>query len=245
MIRSTFHTFGVLSVLALILTSCASLTKKVVIPDQPSPEGRLAVMGPDRSFNLDAPPRDWMISGGDGSAPSSSISSVMRDGVPALELKSGSERVIAVRRVNAMMLATPFLSWSWHLSNHGEGIHPMRLIVGFHGGAPADTQLDSQGDGLPPHDRALALVWGDTALRRGSLSLPPAQKSFQAPIYTVRGGRENTRKWWLEHVDLSDLYAKAWPNDDRARARIAFIGLASAPTRTVVRGRISGILLTH
>ena len=245
MIRSSFHTFGVLSALALILTSCASPTKKVFIPDQPSPEGRLAVMGPDRSFSLDAPPRDWMISGGDGSAPSSSISSVMRDGVPALELKSGSERVIAVRRVNAMMLATPFLSWSWHLSNHGEGIHPMRLIVGFHGGAPADTQLNSQGDGLPPHDRALALVWGDTALRRGSLSLPPAQKSFQAPIYTVRGGRENTRKWWLEHVDLSDLYAKAWPNDNRARARIAFIGLASAPTRTVVRGHISGILLTH
>lgn len=253
MIRSTFHTFGVLSALALVLTSCVSATQQAVIPDQPSPEGRLAVMGPDRSFNLDAPPRDWIISGGDGSAPSSSISSVMRDGVPALELKSGSKRVIAVRRVNAMMLATPFLSWSWHLSNHGEGIHPMRLIVGFHGGvpadtergAPADTRLNSQGDGLPPHDRALALVWGDTALRRGSLSLPPAQKPFQAPIYTVRGGRENTRKWWLEHVDLSALYTKAWPNDHRAHARIAFIGLASAPTSTVVRGRISGILLTH
>ena len=248
--RSVFYTFGVLSAAVLALSSCAASTK-VIPPDQPSPEGRLAVMGPDRSFNLDAPPTDWIISGGDAHSgggvvgKSSSLSTVMRDGVPALELKSGSEHIIAVRRVNAMLLATPFLSWSWHLSNHGEGIHPMRLIVGFHGGAPADTQLGSQGDDLPPHDRALSLVWGDTALRRGSLSLPPAHKPFEAPIYTVRGGRENTRKWWLEHVDLSDLYAKAWPNDNRRRARITFIGLASAPTRTVVRGRISGILLTH
>jgi len=233
----------------LVVASCAKSTY-VVVPDQPSPEGRLAVMGPVRNFNLDAPPADWIISGGgthrdEAAARSSSISSVMRDGVPALELKSGAERVIAVRQVNAMMLATPFLSWSWHLSNHGEGIHPMRLIVGFHGGAPKDAVQTSQGTGLPAHDRAIALVWGDTALRRGSLSLPSANKPFEAPIYTVRGGRENTRKWWLEHVDLSDLYAKAWPNDNRRRTRIAFIGLASAPTQSPVRGRISGILLTH
>ncbi|MBL4614710.1 MAG: hypothetical protein JKY27_07550, partial [Magnetovibrio sp.] len=118
-------------------------------------------------------------------------------------------------------------------------------VVGFVGGAPEDTKNDVQGVALPPHDRALALIWGDTALRRGSLSLPPLERPLEAPLYTVRGGRENTRKWWSEAVDLSDLYAKAWPNDKRRKVRITFIGLAAAPTQKVVRGRVSGILLTH
>jgi len=231
-----FVAFGVSA-----LSGCAEHT---FTPHQPSPEGHLAVMGPEPSFNLDAPPEDWIISS-DGDTVPNAISSIMRDGVPALEIKSGSARTIAVRQVNAMMLATPYLSWAWHLTNHGDGIHPVRLVVGFDGGAPEDIKTDSQGDGLPAHDRALALVWGDTALRRGALSLPPAERPFQAPLYTVRGGRENTRKWWLETVDLSDLYTKAWPGDNRRKARITFIGVAAAPTQTVVRGRVSGILLTH
>jgi len=238
---------GVLGLGALVLAVSSCVAPKPVIPDQPSPEGRLTVMGSQQSFNLDAPPADWIVSGGGGlkGHDRDAISTVTRDGVRALELKSGPQRVIAVRRVDAMMLATPFLSWAWRLSNHGAGIHPVRLIVGFNGGAPQGTALDSQGDGLPPHDRALALVWGDTALRRGALSLPPTNKPLEAPLYTVRGGRENTRKWWVENVDLSDLYAKAWPNDNRKRTHITFIGLAAAPTHNVVRGQISGILLTH
>lgn len=234
-----------LSTLAISLTSCSTPD---IIPYQPGPEGRLAVMGPDRNFNLDAPPADWIISSDadtGGGKTSGTISSVTIEGVPALEIKSGPKHIIAVRNVNAMMLATPFLSWAWHLSNHGEGIHPVRLVVGFRGGAPQDTELGSQGGDLPPHDRALALVWGDTALRRGTLSLPTPEQPLQAPIYTVRGGRENTRKWWLETVDLAELYAKSWPNDEHRRVRITFIGLAAAPTSTVVRGRVSGILLTH
>jgi len=233
------------SMLAISLTSCSAPD---VVPYQPGPEGRLAVMGPDRNFSLDAPPADWIISrdaNTEEARASGTISSVTLDGIPALEIKSGPKRIIAVRQVNAMLLATPFLSWAWHLSNHGEGIHPVRLVVGFLGGAPEDTELGSQGGDLPLHDRALALVWGDTALRRGALSLPTPQHPLQAPIYTVRGGRENTRKWWLETVDLAELYAKAWPNDNHRRARITFIGLAAAPTSTTVRGRVSGILLTH
>jgi hypothetical protein len=89
------------------------------------------------------------------------------------------------------------------------------------------------------------LVWGDTALKRGALSLPPPDRPLEVPVYTLRGGRENTRKWWFETVDLSDLYAKAWPLDDFRHVRITFVGLAAAPTETVVRGRISGISLTR
>ena len=31
--------------------------------------------------------------------------------------------------------------------------------------------------------------------------------------YVVRGGRENLGRWWQESVDLSALYARAWPGD--------------------------------
>ena len=145
----------------------------------------------------------------------------------------------------AMMLATPFLGWSWSLSNHGEGIHPVRLIIGFKGGVSAEDETTSRSKGLPLHDRAITLVWGDTALRRGAFSLPPEERPFEAPVYTVRGGRENTRQWWSEAVDLSDLYKKAWPQDNHRRVRIAFIGLAAAATPSPVRGRVSDITLTH
>lgn len=232
-----------LSITLLALTACGSAPP--ITPDQPSPEGRLTIMGAASSFNLDAPPADWIVSGG-GREASTAISNVVQDGLSALEIKSGPERIVAVRQIDAMMLATPYLSWKWHLSNHGAGIHPIRLVVGFQGGLPEELESAAQGTNLPHHDRALALIWGDTALRRGSMSLPPpATAPFEAPLYTVRGGRENTRKWWPEAVDLSDLYAKAWPNDNHRKVRITFIGLAAAPTQKVVRGRVSGIFLTH
>lgn len=240
---SLLRNLAALCGLALSLAACAQ-TPRTVVPSQPGPEGHLTIMTPGQRLNLDAPPADWIISGGeDDGIPS--IATVTQDGVAALEIKSGPHRVIAVRQVNAMMLATPFLSWSWNLSNHGAGIHPVRLVVGFYGGAPADTKTGGQGNNIPPHDRALALVWGDTALKRGALSLPPPDRPLEVPVYTLRGGRENTRKWWFETVDLSNLYAKAWPLDDFRHVRITFVGLAAAPTETIVRGRISGISLTR
>jgi len=234
--------------MVLTLTACA----QPISPNRPAPEGQLAVMGSGLNFALDAPPRDWIIAtdaANRGPTPASTpLSTVVIDGVSALEMRSGPVRSLAVRRVDAMLLATPYLSWAWHVSDHGTGIHPVRLVVGFMGGAPDSAQVEvmgGDGGGLPEHDRALTLVWGDTALRRGTLSLPPAERPLEAPIYTVRGGRENTRKWWQDTVDLSDLYAQAWPEDSRRIARITFIGVAAAPRVPAVRGRVSGILLSH
>lgn len=204
----------------------------------------MAVLGPEPSFNIDAPPKDWIIST-DNSDGRASLTTVTFQGLPALELKSSNTATIAVRRVDAMLLATPFLSWQWNLSDHGPGIHPVRIVVGFSGGVPEGEDATQLGGGLPTHDRALALVWGDTMLKRGSLSLPPAEHPTEAPLYTVRGGRENTRRWWPEAVDLSQFYAKAWPSDDRRQVRITFIGIAAAPKMPPVHGRVSSILLSH
>jgi len=235
----------IIGALALTLTACA----KPVPPNWPTPEGQLTIMGPGLQFNLDAPPKDWIIATDEantGPSPTSTpLSTVLYDGVWALEIRSGPVRSIAIRKVDAMLLATPYLSWMWNLSDHGPGIHPVRLVVGFNGGTLGGGTSGLLGDGLPAHDRALTLVWGDTALRRGTFSLPPADRPFEAPVYTVRGGRENTRKWWADTVDLSDLYARAWPQDTLRTSKITFIGIAAAARTPAVRGRVAEIRLSH
>jgi hypothetical protein len=206
-------------------------------------------MGAGLNFNLNAPPEDWLIVIGDKKsnpkANFSPLTSVSQDGVNALEIRSGPSQMIAVRKVQAMLMATPFLKWDWHLSDHGQGIHPVRIVIGFKGDAGDGTIKQRSGGGLPDHDRALALVWGDTALRRGTLNVPDPNKPHLAAVYTVRGGRENTRKWWRDTVDLSELYRQAWPYDERRTIRITFIGIAAAPHTPPIRGRVSGIELTH
>lgn len=246
---------------ALLLIAVFSLSACTVAPPSmppapkktnrpgPSPEGRLAIMSGGLKFDLNNPPKDWLIATSDETVKANSVfsplTSVIRNGVPTLEVRTGPAQSIAVRRIDAMLMATPYLSWAWNLSDHGVGIHPVRLIVGFKGGGSKQTTFREQKDGLPAHDRALTLVWGDTALRRGTLTRPNKNRPFEAAVYTVRGGRENTRKWWRDTVDLSDLYKQAWPNDDRRAIHITFIGIAAAPRVPAVRGRVSGIELSH
>lgn len=221
-----------------------SACNNTLSPVRPAPEGQLGIMGPGHNFSLDAPPKDWIIST-DNSSGRKALSTVTLQGVPALQLESTNAVTVAVRQVDAMLLATPYLSWSWNLSDHGPGIHPTRIVVGFSGGADNTSTADPLGGGLPTHDRAIALIWGDTMLRRGTLNLPPPERPTEAPLYTVRGGRENTRRWWLETVDLSQLYAQSWPGDDFKNVRITFIGIAAAPKLPPVQGRVAGILLSH
>ena len=251
--------FLCIGLIALTLAACTRpqadhVTRPPMAPNlnpdpEPSPDGRLAIMGGGINFDLNAPPKDWVIVTSDKNMSPNTIFSpltnVTQDGIPALEIRTGPVQSIALRRVNAMLMATPYLSWAWHLSDHGQGIHPVRIVIGFKGGAPKGTPSKGKNGGLPDHDRALALVWGDSALRRGTLTVPPPERPFEAAIYTVRGGRENTRKWWRDTVDLSELYKRAWPHDERRTIRITFIGIAAAPHMPAIRGRVSGIELTH
>ncbi|PCI41874.1 MAG: hypothetical protein COB46_02020 [Rhodospirillaceae bacterium] len=247
---------AVLIVAAVSLSGCALSAPPVATqaPEKntrpgPSPEGRLSIMSGGLNFDLNNPPKDWLIATSDdkvnASAVFSPLTTVTRNGVPTLEVRTGPAQSIAVRRINAMLMATPYLNWAWNLSDHGAGIHPVRLIIGFKGGGSEKNTLKEQLNGLPAHDRALTLVWGDSALRRGTLTRPDKNRPFEAAVYTVRGGRENTRKWWRDTVDLSDLYKQAWPDDERRAIRITFIGIAAAPRMPPVRGRVSGIELSH
>jgi len=65
-----------------------------------------------------------------------------------------------------------------------------------------------------------------------------------ATPYVVRGGRENARTWWLDTVDLSALYAGAWPEDDIGRVQIVFVAIA-VTRNTDVGAHIAGIMLSR
>ena len=88
------------------------------------------------------------------------------------------------------------------------------------------------------------MAWGDSALNRGSLTPAAADKPGMR-LYVARGGRENAGTWWLETVDLSQIYSRAWPDDDIGKTRVTFIGLAAAGGPTPGAAYISGVKLSR
>ena len=230
-----------LIVLAL-LTACAAPRAGIDI------EGKLDVLGPTPDLVAAGLPGDWISQGRAGPGQARVVE---RDGVPALRLIPGGEGFIVARRLEAALIMSPYLSWSWNVENHGEGLHPVRLIVGFHGGAQGSASSDRVarswlGSALPAHDRSFAIAWADSALRRGSVVKTEGTEGPRAPLYIARGGRENANIWWLETVDLERIYRELWPRDESARAHVVFVGLAvtSAPGENPA-AFVSGIRLSR
>jgi len=228
---------------AIALASCAVPRVSV------DPSGRMEVLGPEHGFSPTSPPPGWVDDGDTGGR----IVVVSQAGVPALRVRPGDGAFVYARRTDAVLLAAPYLSWAWNMDAQRAGSHPVRLVVGFHGGDPKSPSWGSQplawlGSALPPHDRVLMLVWGESALARGNLAPPTDRASTvpadRAPRFTVRGGRENTGQWWIETADLADLYSRAWPRDDHRRARIVFVGIAST-AQGEAGAHISGIVLSR
>jgi len=226
--------------------ACSNIKTKSI-----TPEGRLDVLGPSPQFDKDEQSSDWVMV---GKSAANNIKTNPIAGIPGIGLTSADDALLAVRRVEAMVLATPYLSWAWNMTDHGDGLHPVRIIIGFKklGEETNDNffslaRIGLRASDLPQHSRALSIVWGDSALGRGSLRMAPPTEDGEvhAPLYMVRGGRENTNKWWMETVDLSDIYQKAWPGESQRDVAISFIGIAASPERPGHRGRISGIVLSR
>jgi len=217
------------------------------------PEGRLDVFNPDALTGTFLP-KDWAVEGPD--VEGSYLTLVTKDGTPALKIVNGEKSFVAVRRTQAMLLASPFLTWAWNMDPVPGGVHPSRLVIGFHGGNEKSGSWGGQpltwlGSPLPPHDRALAIIWGESALRRGTLVMPERDpktgkvKSGPAPRYIARGGRENGGRWWLEYLDLGGLYKRLWPEDDMGRVRIMFIGVAATGGKPPVAAHISKVVISR
>lgn len=244
--RAGLSLWSPLAILALAAVTACAVPRVSV-----DPSGRMEILGPGPGFRAGSPPPGWVTEG----RPGRRIAAVTQGGVPALRVRPADAPFVFARRTDAVLLAAPYLSWAWAMDPQHAGPHPVRLIVGFHGGDPKSASWGSQplvwlGRALPPHDRVLMLVWGDSALGRGDLApqagtgSPP--KPARAPRYVVRGGRENAGRWWVETADLADLYARAWPRDDHRRVRIVFVGIASAADAESGPGaHISGIVLSR
>jgi len=241
---------GRAGVLAAVAAALLALPAACVVPRASvDASGRLEVLGPGPGFSPRTLPADWVIEGRDRVA-DGQLSVARKEGVPALRVVSGAEGFVIARRIRAILLTTPYLSWAWNMEPQGSGVHPVRLLIGFHGGDPQSLSWGGQpfvwmGSALPPHDRLLSLAWGDSALQRGTLTRPPGRHRHAPSRYTVRGGRENTGTWWLETVDLSQLYARAWPGDDVNRAQVMFIGIAAAGGHKPAAAYLSGIVLSR
>jgi hypothetical protein len=206
------------------------------------------VLGPIPAFEPSALPADWVTEGTLGHG---QVAVVERDGIPALMVVNGGGSFVAAKPTRASLLATPYLSWAWNMEMRDSGAHPVGLVVGFFGGdrrrparsVPPPTPADRA---LPAYDRAIVIAWGDSALQRGAIAKPDATAVPQPPTrYTARGGRENAGSWWLETVDLSDIYRRSWPDDDAADVRITFIGIAAIASKPPSPAYLSGIRLSR
>ncbi len=232
-----------LIVMALVVFAAGCTAPRAVV----GPEGRLDVFNPDFIITGALLLRDWVVDGPDVSG--AYLSTVVKDGTPALKIVNGEKSFVAVRRTQAMLLTSPFLTWAWYMETPPGGAPAARLVIGFQGGNQKSQNWKSRifswlGSPLPSHDRGLAIVWGSSALQRGVL-VRPTKEEKKWPRYIARGGRENGGEWWLEYLDLAELYRRLWPGDDLSRARIAFIGVAATGGKPRAATYISKIVISR
>lgn len=233
---------AIVCLMTAMLTAC--LAPHAVV----EPGGQMNVLGPGPGFTTDALPADWVVAG-NPKPQQLSIATILA--VPSLKVTSGDKSFVAARRASASLLATPYLSWSWNMERHDGALHPIRLVVGFQGSDLPEKSWPSLSaiwsrTKLPPHNRAITITWADSALKRGTIDTPEAGDALRAAThYTARGGRENIGAWWLETVDLSQIYGDAFPKDDLARVRIAYIGVAATGGKVASSAYFSGIRLSR
>lgn len=205
-------------VLAIALGGC-------VLPQaEVGPEGTLEIFSLSSLGRDGRLPADWVIESDSDGNPRRNIGVETASNGVTLAVKASGQRYILARRTKATLLASPYIGWSWRMTAPANTAPDIRLIVGFHGGNPESRSSEPGarlGTSLPPFDRAIAVLWGQSALERGSFSTASA-----IPEYVARGGHEHLEKWWTDNLDLADLYRKAWPNDRLERARIVFVGFA-------------------
>ncbi len=210
--------------------------------------GALNILSLPVGFNIDDLEDDWILTGGAGPE---HISPSDVDPLHELSVSSSSEGFSLIRRTDSVLLASPYLHWRWNLAPGNWQYHPVRLLIGFNDGSAHPSRYEGVTDFFstqtpPLYDRALSVVWGPSALMRGSLNhIQSAISDLQEARYTVRGGHEYVGMWKMESIDLSHLYARAWPEDDASKANVVFIGIGAAKTPSPHSALIGDIRLSR
>ena len=195
--------------------------------------GTLEVLSPDQTFieavSVGELPPGWEIS---GDMPEGALSIHAVDGYRAVTATPGATPFAVLRRTNASLLATPFLSWAWHAQSPSGGAHPVRIIVGLVDRSAKPDRAWWQMGGDTGTTRVIQMVWNETALGRGTVIGPRIEEGKpQSARYIARGGPEQAGRWRTDAVDLSLIHRQVWPNDNPATTDIRFIGIAVQAAR--------------
>lgn len=225
---------------ALALAACAPAVVPVEL------DGTLTILEPRHDFDLHEPGDDWIEV---GAAPAGAGQMQARDGGLYLELLGGGAPYALLRRMNAQLLATPYLAWSWRLMGPPDTAHPVQLTVGFRKGVAESGGFSWKrltGPELPAYDRTLTVSWGHSALRRGTLEVRrTGKKQHPVAVYVARGGGENLGRWWDEAIDLSALHAKAWPGVDMRDTVIVFAGVVMTKAGPTTAANLAALRLSR
>lgn len=231
---------GAAAVLAFALAACAVPNARVGL------DGVLVVLQPRPDFSVRRLPDDWVTVG----ATPDPAPSVAADGIDTyLTVHAGTKTFAMMRRVEARLLATPYLGWRWNMAGGTDAGHAVRLTIGLlDAGTPPQrfSGLRLFGPKVPQFSRTITVTWGGSALMRGHVQAQPATRG-KRPVarYTARGGRENQNRWWDETLDLSSIHARAWPGLDMRATRIVFIGISAMPTARPAVARLAGLRVSR
>jgi hypothetical protein len=211
----------------VILLSAAACTQQH--PAMPV-GGTLEVLAPSFDFisslSRGALPQGWEIA---GTVAKGDLSIRQIERFTALNVRAGQHPYQLIRRINASMLATPYLNWAWHTQPPRAGAHPVRILVELTDRDPQSKRAWWQIAGSDRADasRLILLIWDATALGRGTIVGPILAEGYpETARYIARGGPEQANRWWADSVDLSLIHRQVWPNDDPARFDITAIGVS-------------------
>lgn len=214
------------------------------------PYRQILVLGPSPRFDPANLPGNWYVASRGNNAPR--FQATEKDGVVALRLDAGADGSILGRKFRVPLLDMPYLRWGWYLDNAPAarptkaeaGVEPsvlIRVVVGFRDPSKdetAEAEAEETGDShaAPKIDRALSLEW------RAAEGAPPATASDGSVV--LRAGARDAGKWIIEAVDLSRLYAWAWPQETSGKAEIVFVAVGMGPTSVPVTGYVAEVVLS-
>lgn len=230
-----------LAVVAFCLAGCAPARDAAPLG------GSLSVLGPDQAFietvSQGQLPPGWEVS---GDIPANALSIQQIETSRALSVRADGRQFALIRRTQASLLATPFLSWAWHTQPPTSGSHPVRIIVGLadREGKPAKHWWQAGNEDAGKVTRIIEMTWNETALGRGSVIGPKVDGTHpESALYVARGGGEQANRWWVDAVDLSLIHRQVWPKDNPANMDIRFIGIAVHGTKRPATMNVAAIRL--
>jgi len=229
---------------ALTVLGCAKPEARVGL------DGAIVVLRPNPEFSTVRPPDDWIML---GPRPTRMPETRTEGQDTYLHFKAAGETYAFVRRINAQLLATPYLSWRWRQAGGLGSRHPVRISIGLadHGmksrkGMLAGLMSGLGGSDLPDFSRSIIISFGASALMRGTLEATPETRKHRAVArYVIRGGRENIGRWWEEYIDLSNIHRLAWPGTGMTTTRVVYIGITTQASKQGAAADIARLRLSR